>query len=284
MSRDLPALPRGHGGDLSVTALYTSGAQSWGGLPGAELLATKEARIVFRFTNAALCVVRLFRRRLPSLRCSLVQRHLMIDRLVREAAPRQVLELAAGLSRRGAAFGEDASLRYVEVDLPHVAAIKRSIFERSEPGRAVLARGNFRLVAADVAEAPLDDHVAPGQPLFVIAEGLFMYLQPEAQRTLWAKVRRLFDRAPGAFVFDLVPACEQPAPGILGRALERLFKLFTRGRTIERDARTRDDIAAEIRAAGFASVELVEPSGVASAWKLPFEGVKTQALLFVCKP
>src|SRR5262249_32888522 len=41
-------------GDLSVTALYTSGVWTWGGLSYAHLYATTDAKRVFDATNAAL--------------------------------------------------------------------------------------------------------------------------------------------------------------------------------------------------------------------------------------
>jgi len=270
-------------GDLSVTALYTSQTWAWGGLSCAPLLETPEARLVFRITNAALFLAGLLRRDLPSLKCSLLQRHAMIDRLIADEAPRQVLELASGLSRRGAAVSQDAALRYTEVDLPHVVARKRVLLERTAEGRAVLERPNLRLVAADVTDAPLADLVAKGERLFVIAEGLFMYLSPDVQRRLWAKVRRLFDATPGTFAFDLVPACEQPQPGAVGRALESLMKRFTGGRSFERDTRTRQDVAVELHEAGFARVEMLEPAELATAWSLPHATAKTQQLLFVCR-
>jgi O-methyltransferase involved in polyketide biosynthesis len=291
-------------GDLSITALYTSETWTWGGLSCANLLATPEARAVFRVTNAVLFLAGLLRRGLPSLRHSLLHRHAMIDRLVREEEPRAVLELASGLSRRGAAFSADPALDYVEVDLPHVVAKKRELLSRTEEGRRVLDRPNFELVAADVSEAELVqvlttprqsrgravDHAKTDGPLAVIAEGLLMYLVPDAQRRLFAKVRGLFGppespvASGGLFVFDLVPACEQPPPGRVGRALEAMMKRFTGGRTFERDLRTRDDIAVDLRSAGFSRVEMIEPRQVAREWSLPFADARTQQLLFVCRP
>src|SRR5215510_4178842 len=88
---------------LGVTALYTSEVWRWGGLEGAELLASDEAKRVFDVTNLALGVARPFLRDARSLRHALLHRHTMIDRLVRESGAKQVLELAAGLSRRGVA-------------------------------------------------------------------------------------------------------------------------------------------------------------------------------------
>ena len=270
--------------DLSITALYTSAVWRWGRLPGSELLAAPEAAWVFRFTNAALALARLFRRELPSLRHSLLHRHLVIDHLLRDAKPVQVLELASGLSRRGVAFSADPALRYVEVDLPHVLARKRALLWGSAEGRAALERPNLTLLAADVETAVLEPLVLSAVPLTVIAEGLLMYLPAEAQRRLWARLRRLFDLAPGMLVFDLVPAAEQPPPGRVGRALAALMKRFTGGRTFERDARTREDITAELRAAGFSQVEVLDPKTVARAWSLPFPAARTQQLIFVARP
>jgi O-methyltransferase involved in polyketide biosynthesis len=274
----------GKKGDLSITALYTSATWSWGRLPSAELLATPDAKWVFRFTNAALWLAHLFRRDLPSLRHSLLHRHLVIDQLAADARPTQVIELASGLSRRGVSMSSSPSLRYTEVDLPAVVGRKRELLGRTPSGQAALARENLRLIGSDVTTAPLDKLVEPGASLFVIAEGLFMYLDPDQQLRLWERIRSLFDIAPGIFVFDLVPASEQPKPGLVGRTLERLMKLFTGGRSFERDARSRDDIAAGLRTAGFSSVELIEPRTVARARSLPFADAHTQQLLFVCRP
>lgn len=268
-------------GDLSVTALYTSQAWAWGGFRRAELFSTAEGRAVFGWTNAALRVARLFVWSLVSLKHSLVHRHALIDRVLERSGIRQVLELAAGLSRRGAAFSDDAGLRYVEVDLPHVVERKRALLERSDAGREVAARSNWRLVAGDVTAVSLGDLVEPG-PRFVIAEGLCMYLKPDEQRALWRRVADLVADGGGIFAFDLVPWVEQPKPGLVGRALEWLMKRFTKGATFARDERTRDDIRADLRAAGFARVDVLEPCVVAREWDLPFPDRRTRQLVFVC--
>ncbi len=272
-------------GDLSVTALYTCGTWAWAELPGAELFDHADAQRVFGVTNLVLACARPFFARAPSLPRSLVQRHVMMDRLLADSGARYVLELAAGLSRRGAAFSADAGVRYVELDRPHVVAKKRALLERSEAGRAALARTNWRLAAGDVTDAPLAELVdAPaGAPLFVIAEGLLMYLDAAAQRALWTRVRRLFDGRGGSFVFDLVPVVEQPRPGRVGRGLEWLMKRFTGGQAFARDTRTRADVARELGAAGF-TVEMLEPRDVAERWNLPFSASRTQQLLFVATP
>lgn len=267
---------------LSITALYTAETWGWGGLPCADLLVSTEGRRVFNATNFALSIARLFIRDLRSLRHSLLHRHGMIDHLARASGARQILELAAGLSRRGVALSAEGSIRYTEIDLPPVVAHKRALLERSPEGRAALARENLRLVGGDVLALDLAEHVDASEPAFVIAEGLCMYLKPEDQRALFARVRSLLGGAGGTFVFDLVPTNEEPEPGRVGRALEWLMKRFTGGKSFERAVRTREDIAADLRAAGF-EVEIREPAAVAAEWGLAFPEVPTRVVLFVAK-
>jgi O-methyltransferase involved in polyketide biosynthesis len=237
---------------------------------------------VFTATNLALGIARLFRWGLPSLRHGLAQRHSIIDNLLADSGCKQVLELAAGLSRRGAAMSRDPHLRYVEVDLPRVIDRKRKLLARSQPGRDVAGRSNLILVGGDVRDTDLASLLEPG-PTFVIAEGLLMYLDAEQQRELWARIATLLaDRPDSAFAFDLVPFCEQPKPGVVGRSLEFVFKRFTRGATFAFDDRTREQIADELRVCGFGSVELIEPADAPQRWEVPFAGERTQVLLFRC--
>jgi O-methyltransferase involved in polyketide biosynthesis len=180
-------------------------------------------------------------------------------------------------------MSSDPKVRYVEVDRPFVVRKKRELLERTAKGRAALARPNLRLVEGDVAEVDLDALVPGDGPLAVVAEGLLMYLDAGAQRALWRRVRQLFTARPGVLVFDLVPAGEQVRRGALGSAFGWFFRRATRGARFDRDARTRDDVAGELGAAGF-SVELLEPRDVLERWNLPHRDAWTQVLIFVCRP
>ncbi len=267
--------------DLSITALYTAETWRWGGLPCAELFATPEGKRVFDVTNAALGVARLVRRDFAPLRHSLVHRHLMIDHLLRDANVHDVIELAAGLSRRGATVSADPSVRYVELDLAPMIARKRELLERTADGRGVLARENLSLVASDVESADLATWCPRDRPVFVIAEGLLMYLSADAQRHLFARIAALAGVASEVrFAFDLVPGPEQPPPGRIGRALESAMKRFTGGRTFERDTRTRADIRADLARAGFQATDAVAPRDIATAWQLPHAELPTQTVVF----
>ena len=251
--------------DLSVTALYTSQVWAWGGLPCADLCTTPDAKRVFDVTNLAL---RLARK--PPLHIALLHRHLMIEHLLHEAGAHHVVELAAGLSTRGARHGE---LDYTEVDLPAMIATKRRLLERSERGRAALAR--LRLVEGDVTAMDLAPLAGSDRPL-VIAEGLCMYLRAPVRRDLFAKVAAVAS----TLVFDLVPTEDEPRPGVTGRLLEAAMKRFTGGQAFERDAHTRAQVLDELRAAGFAVCRAYSSRDVARAWQLPHAERATSMVVF----
>lgn len=276
-----PPAPRDEG-DLTVTALYTSQAWVWAGFDGADLLDWRPSRGVFRAANLVLWLARLLRPDAPSLPHGLAQRHAMIDHLLRASGARQVLEIAAGLSQRGASFSRDPDFRYVELDLPKVVARKRALLERTAAGREVLDRPSWTLEAGDARTVDLAALVAEG-PVFVIAEGLFVYLDAQAQRALWRRIAKLLAGRPGsAFVFDLVPSCERPKPGRVGRALGHMLRVFTRGRGFETDARTRDDLRDDLVASGFEKVELFEPENLRKTGEIPHLDHATSVLVFRC--
>lgn len=271
-------------GDLTPTALYTSQVWAWGGLSYAHLFASPDAKRVFDVTNAALATARMFNHQFAPLRHSLLHRHTMIDHLLRESGYRDVIELAAGFSRRGAAATSDARVTYTELDLPSVVERKRELLQRTDEGRAVLARPGLRLIEGDVETVALEPFVRPGEPVFVIAEGLMMYLAADARRRLFAKVRQLGAIAGELrFVFDLTPRSEDPHSSIVGRVLAAAMKRSTGGRSFERDARTRDDIVTALREAGFDDIEAVAASDVARAWNLPEPDRRTHVSLFVTR-
>jgi O-methyltransferase involved in polyketide biosynthesis len=271
-------------GDLSVTALYTSAAWAWGGLSHAHLFASSDAKRVFDTTNAALAAARMSNRERAPLHQSLLHRHAMIDHLLHGSEYRHVIELAAGLSRRGAAATSDPQVQYTELDLPHVIGCKRELLQRTDEGRAVLARPGLHLVVGDVETVALEPFVGCDEPVFVIAEGLMMYLTADARRGLFAKVRQLAATTGELqFVFDLVPTDEEPQSDTAGRMLEAALKQCTGGRGFERDARTRYHIMTALREAGFDAIESVASSDVAHAWNLPEPDWRTHVALFVAR-
>lgn len=287
---DDPPRDRDGDGDLTITALYTSGTWAWAGFKRAELFATREGGAVFTVTNVVMAFASLLRPGSPSLRWSLAQRHAMIDQLARNTGATRIVELAAGLSRRGAAFTDDPAVRYVEVDLPAVIARKDELLARTETGRAVAGRSSLVRLAADVRDVDLGavvgqvtDGDPPGTRVCVIAEGLMMYLDARAQRALWGRIAEALAGRPGSvLLFDLVPAGELPQPGLVGRALGALMAWFTDGRGFVRDGRARADLRRDLVQSGFSEVDLFEPTDFGPDAPLPGRGRRTQVVVFRC--
>lgn len=274
--------------DLSVTALYTAQNWVWGGFDEAGRFETDQSRAVFGATNLALLFFGLFHWGKPSLHKGLAQRHALIDQRVDALQPSEVMELAAGLSARGLRFTQagraPALRRYLELDLPHVIAHKQALYQRAvqgEPASALPSRLEWR--GADVTEASLsslfEGPPEAERPRLIIAEGLLMYLDAPSQRALWRQALEAL-RGGGTLLFDLVPSCEQPPPGLIGRALGALMRRFTGGSTFSVDERGREELSQELLALGFTELKLYDTQRDAQRLGLPFAQVKTQQLIF----
>ncbi len=276
---------------LHVTALYTCEVWRTQGFPCAELFANKDARRVFGATEGALRLARWFGalgRRLRGERWSplpvaLAHRHALIDRWALESPEEVVLELAAGLSPRGAWMSSLSTRTVVEVDLPESMATKRRLLNGTADGRAALARAHWLFVDADLREADLASLV-PMRPTFVIAEGLFMYLDAEAQRALFRRIALLLAARGGTLVFDLVPPAEEPQPGVVGRVLGWLMRRATRGADFARGRRSRADVLRDLQEAGFSTVSATEPHAVAESLGLPHPRTWTRMVVFRASP
>ena len=269
--------------DLSITAKYTGECWVFGKFEHAELLATDETKLVFDATNAVLDLTS--GKAQPSLPHSLVQRHAMIDRLLsdwlrNQNGEGQVLELAAGLSARGVRFTKDPLVTYTEVDLPSVLGKKRELLARTTEGQDATLRDNLRYVAGDLTHLDLSALVDPSRPVFIITEGLCMYLEAEAQRLLWQRLSKLCAQPSSEYTFDLGPSCEEPASSRATGVLDFGLRLMTGGRSFAKDERTRAELSSDLLEAGFDSVTTHDPKGNLDRWNLPHTRVPTQQLIF----
>ena len=272
--------------DLSVTALYTAQTWAWAGFQRAECFESDQSRAVFGATNLVLALVRFFTLtwRAPSLPKSLAQRHALIDLRLGALNPHEVVELAAGLSARGLRCCEHSSAlphltRYLEVDQPHVIEHKRALLARSD----ATAQLPPPLVweGADVTRTSLKALFEGSEGgRVIIAEGLMMYLSATEQRALWREAFEALSPTGGTLLFDLVPACEQAPPGLVGRGLERLMRAFTGGESFKTDTRTRADLMRELMEVGFHDVRVYDTPKVAQALGLPFAEARTEQLVF----
>lgn len=122
-----------------------------------------------------------------------------VTRLVQEKAARQVLELAAGLSPRGAELAR-RGIVYVEADLAESTALKREVVT------AMLGSipQNLHLCSASAIDREqLLACCAPftaGQPVAVTTEGLLRYLTFEEKALVAANVREILRRYSGWWI------------------------------------------------------------------------------------
>lgn len=280
MAPSEPPVPRG---DLSVTALYTAGVWAWSDRPGAHLYASQATRRVWGVVEAVLRVARWFVRGAPSLRHGLVQRHLMLDALVdegRSAGIGQVVELAAGLSPRGAAFTSESELRWIEVDRPEVIAYKAALLARTEEGQQVAARPHLQRVAADLLDPSWPHDLQPDGPCLVLIEGLLMYLDTPQRQALFGQVATMLRPHGGRVAFDFVPPAEKPPPGRIARWLGAWMRRFTGGEGLSEEPVTRQEILAELKAAGFVPTTWT-PQEAPAAWRVPHLDQPTEQRVFL---
>ena len=128
---------------------------------------------------------------------SLAARAVEIDRTVRSWLERHpegiVVSLGEGLETQGRRV-DNGRMRWLSVDLPDAIRLRE---------RFLAPTHRFRHIAASALDPVWMDAVDPSSGVFIVAQGLLMYLAPERVRQLFASIA---DRFPGSeLVFDTIP-------------------------------------------------------------------------------
>jgi O-methyltransferase involved in polyketide biosynthesis len=250
---------RPHPETISPTAHYTGTVWVRNGLAPASF-ATRQGEALYQGLRPMNAVLRAAGG--PSLEAMLLARHQVIDHLLdRAIAAGQigaVVELAAGLSGRGArmAARHGPAITYLETDLPHMADNKRAAL-----ARAGLGGEHHRVVAVDVLR---DDgalslseacrELPPGRGLAVISEGLLNYFPRADVTTLWRRLRRVLAGFPhGLYLADL--HLEEDNQGPLTAGFRQLLSVFVRG-SVHLHFADVSTCRRELELAGFARSEL----------------------------
>jgi O-methyltransferase involved in polyketide biosynthesis len=235
------------------------------GLPYAEHFATPRGALMFWSLRCAWVGMNLFWGRTPKMEHYLAYRHRLIEGELARLDPDCVVELGAGLSRRGVTWAADRGVRYVEVDLPAMVAAKQHFLAEAPQDLRARLGDRLSVVVGDVCgpefHRKLREHIAGARRPVVIAEGLMGYFDKETQARVAAAVAEAFRACGGGFFLCDQHASDELAGFLPAHELLRLgIYLVTggyRGRIALRDH-------AEIRQlfvdAGFTSVERVEPS------------------------
>ncbi|MBP2329923.1 O-methyltransferase involved in polyketide biosynthesis [Kibdelosporangium banguiense] len=115
-----------------------------------------------------------------------------------------VLHLACGLDTRAQRLAPGKSVRWIDLDMPDVIALRSRLL--SEP------EGDYRMVAASVTSDEWLSEVPADRPTVAVFEGLAMYLHEQDGKRL---IQRICQRFPsGQLLFDVY--------GSLGIKLQKL--------------------------------------------------------------
>lgn len=263
---------------IAPTAHYTAYVWRRLGLPWSELFATTTGAALFwgfRLSGEWIATVL---PNVPSMEQYLAQRHLAIEHALETIRPDLIVEIGAGLSRRGITWALDHAggrgVRYVEVDLPHMSAAKRAVFDRAlRPEIRARLDAKLELVSRDVLAEDfgpwLRERMSGSARPVVIAEGLLGYFPRDERQKVTRAIRHALEPAHGAFLCDLRSGEGGRAVAIGARALKAGIKLVTRGRGAREDFAGLDDVQAFFAEAGFRASSPIDLREVPRAPKAP---------------
>ena len=102
-----------------------------------------------------------------------------------------IIHLGCGLDSRCERM-EHPAAKWIDLDMPDVIALRRKFYPESE---------SYRMIASSVTDLSWIDNVdSEGRPVFVVMEGLLMYLHESDVKAL---ILRLLEKFPGCeMVFD----------------------------------------------------------------------------------
>jgi O-methyltransferase involved in polyketide biosynthesis len=249
---------------IAPTAYYTAYVWHHLGMPHGRLFATPLGRSLFwTFRLGGEGAIGLVPG-VPSMVQYLELRHRWIESALEEERPDVVVEIGAGLSRRGVTWAADRSVRYFEVDLPAMIAKKRELLaKRAKPALRARLSGRLTHVSCDVLspsfEGELAKMVKGAERPVVIAEGLLGYFAPEHRAQLARSIAGGLGNK-GAFLCEIRSENADNAAIQAGvKILKTAIRVVTRGRGTRADYGSLDEVRAFLLGGGFRSAE---PLGV----------------------
>jgi len=123
---------------------------------------------------------------------------------IKSTGIKQILELASGLSFRGAIMTADPSFEYIETDLPGIIEEKRRISDQIPGLEEATKRKNYHQESVNAVS--MEDikhavrHFDLTQPIAVIHEGLYMYLSRPEKKQLAENIYQILHNSSGAWI------------------------------------------------------------------------------------
>lgn len=249
---------------ISITAHYTGQAWVRQGLPWAEFFDTSRGRALYALGELFFTPAR--RAGFSTPPEFLVQRHGIIDALVAEARPAQLIELAAGLSPRALAFA-DTGRPALDVDLPAMVELKRRrLGGHAPPSYRALA---VDLIAANDYHQAFSPYLRPLSPTVVITEGLVAYFPLPQQQQIFDRVAALLRRLGGGrYITDIHHQAVIDRLGPVAGTFRGLLSVLSRSR--QPRLIPDEEVGRRMFAsAGFDALEIHHPESFRSRLDLP---------------
>jgi O-methyltransferase involved in polyketide biosynthesis len=244
---------------IGPTAHYTAHVWQRLRLPYAELFATRRgAALYWAFFFSGEWMTRIAPG-VPSMREYLEYRHRLIEAVLHARLPDRIVDLGAGLSRRGITWAADRGVECIDVDLPTMAAAKRRALEQV-PAEL---RARLRVVDDDVLSPGFEDRLAAllagAERPVVTAEGLLSYFDPpDRQQTIATVADALRHAGGGSFVCDVHTAEDQARVGRAAELLRLAIRTVTRRKRALDPFPTRAALHEAFEQAGFDAAEIVD--------------------------
>lgn len=249
---------------ISFTALYTGQVWHENEL-STPFLTSRIGKLMYQgMRPVELAADRLLGMNLKQL---LLQRHLIMDHriahLIENEGVSQVLEIACGLSPRGLRMrSRYPQLRYVEADLPAMAARKRDLLASAGQlgeGHHVVACNIFTSGEPDGLDHVMEHQLAADRPTLIITEGLVNYFPTPTMEAFWQSLATRSARFPNAwYLTDLYPH-------LRSHSAYRYVKLSTwalgkvTSSSVNLHYHGDEDIKAGFQRQGFSNVNLYHP-------------------------
>lgn len=205
-----------------------------------------------------------------SLDALMLARHKGIDAQLAKAIESgkvgQVIEIAAGLSPRGWSFMQRYGdrLRYIETDLPAMAACKREVLEQtgSLSDRHQLIELDALATDGPASLAEVAKRLDPTVGTAIITEGLMNYLDPASARAVWQRIAETLAGFPqGVYFSDAYFNERVQHPAVI--AFGALLSVFVK-RRMHVHFKSPDDLVNTMKTAGFKRVRAVKTDAIAA--------------------
>ncbi|MDI6797984.1 MAG: class I SAM-dependent methyltransferase [Desulfatibacillaceae bacterium] len=209
----------------------------------------------------------------------LLQRHILMDHLmdraVEDKKPVQVLELACGLSPRGWRFlsrHKNKAVRYVETDLPGMAARKKEILNQAGLLQSAHSIAALNILAEDGPESleqVCSKHIEAGCRTIVVTEGLINYFPLPVVEKLWQRIAAALKRqGEGIYIADNMTLPQNGLAKAVIKPFRSIIETLAGGRTHLHFADDGDAIAS-LSACGFDKAFVHRPEDWAKPLNLP---------------